>query len=120
MSDISNINTPKASTLVSRNLKILGRRTSVRLEPVMWKALAEIAGRETSTIHELATAIHKTKEPGTTLTAALRVFAVLYFRAAATEDGHSRAGHGDFRAMLARARLSSMRPAARCEEAGRP
>lgn len=31
------------STLVSRNITILGRRTSVRLEPEMWMALKEIA-----------------------------------------------------------------------------
>lgn len=28
------------------------------------------------------------------MTAAIRVFVVAYFRAASTEDGHSKAGHG--------------------------
>ena len=34
------------------------------------------------------------KPHGTSLTAALRVFVMSYFRAAATEDGHHKAGHG--------------------------
>ncbi len=35
-----------ASSLVSRNVRVVGRRTSVRLEPVMWQALADISARE--------------------------------------------------------------------------
>jgi len=42
------------STLVSRNVVISGRRTSVRLEPEMWDALREICQRERSTIHQVA------------------------------------------------------------------
>ncbi|MEE8123006.1 MAG: hypothetical protein V3T93_02770, partial [Alphaproteobacteria bacterium] len=32
---------------------------------------------------------------GSSLTAALRVFIMLYFRTAATEEGHAEAGHGN-------------------------
>jgi hypothetical protein len=46
------------------------------------------------------------KNPRTSLTAAIRVFLMLYFRAASTEDGHGRAGHGNFKNMLDRARVS--------------
>lgn len=91
------------STLVSRNITVCGRRTSVRLEPEMWRALKEIAGRETCSIHELCSLISFRKNKRTSLTAAIRVFLMLYFRAATTEDGHGRAGHGSFDSMKRRA-----------------
>lgn len=93
------------STLVSCNVTILGRRTSVRLEPAMWNALHEIAGREKCKVHDICSLIHLRKNRKTSLTAAIRVFLMLYYRAAATEEGHGRAGHGNFRSMMARARM---------------
>ncbi len=93
------------STLVSRNITVLGRRTSVRLEPEMWSALREIARREDCKIHDICSLIHLRKNQDTSLTAAIRVFLMLYYRAAATEDGHRRAGHGDFSHMIQRARM---------------
>jgi len=91
------------STLVSRNITVLGKRTSVRLEPEMWKELKGIAKREQCTIHDLCTLISLRKNAKTSLTAAIRVFLMLYFRAASTEDGHARAGHGNFSMMKRRA-----------------
>ncbi len=93
------------STLVSRNITVVGRRTSVRLEPEMWSALREIAKREDCKIHDICSLIHLRKNPDTSLTAAIRVFLMLYYRAAATEDGHHRAGHGNFDHMVQRARV---------------
>lgn len=93
------------STLISRNITVLGRRTSVRLEPEMWSALREIARREDCKIHDICSLIHLRKNQDTSLTAAIRVFLMLYYRAAATEDGHRRAGHGDFSNMIQRARM---------------
>ncbi len=93
------------STLVSRNITVLGRRTSVRLEPEMWSALREIARREDCKIHDICSLIHLRKNQDTSLTAAIRVFLMLYYRAAATEEGHRRAGHGDFSHMIQRARM---------------
>lgn len=94
------------STLVSRNITVIGRRTSVRLEPEMWTALRDISRRERCKIHDICSLIQKRKNPCTSLTAAIRVFLMLYYRAASTEDGHGRAGHGNFAAMAERARLS--------------
>ncbi len=91
------------SGLVSRNILIDGRRTSVRLEPEMWVALRDIAGREGSSIHELCSLVALCKRASSTLTAAIRVFLMLYYRASSTEDGHSRAGHGDIARMRDRA-----------------
>ncbi|MFN3827283.1 MAG: ribbon-helix-helix domain-containing protein [Micavibrio sp.] len=93
------------STLVSRNITVMGRRTSVRLEPEMWGALREIARREGCKIHDICSLIHLRKNGDTSLTAAIRVFLMLYYRAAATEDGHRKAGHGSFEQMVERARI---------------
>ena len=84
----------KVSTLVSRNVTIGGHRTSCRLEPYMWDALYDVCARERVTIHTLCTRISERKDVNTSLTAAIRVFALAYFRAAATEEGHMRASHG--------------------------
>ncbi len=91
------------STLLSKNITIGGRRTSVRLEPEMWEALREITTRENCTIHEICTLIVDCKKEDTSTTAAIRVFLMLYFRASSTPDGHAQAGHGDFKNMKLRA-----------------
>ncbi|MDX2028369.1 MAG: ribbon-helix-helix domain-containing protein [Alphaproteobacteria bacterium] len=82
------------STLVSRNVTISGHRTSIRLEPDMWSGLKEICRRERATLHEICTLVAGRKEDKTSLTAAIRVFVMSYYRAAATEEGHIKAGHG--------------------------
>jgi predicted DNA-binding ribbon-helix-helix protein len=81
------------STLVNRNVFVGRHRTSVRLEPAMWDALAEICRREDLSLHELCGLIDARRN-ASSLTAAIRVFALTYFRAAATEDGHASSGHG--------------------------
>lgn len=93
------------TTLISRNITVLGRRTSVRLEPEMWMALREIAKREICSIHDICSLVSVRKNPKTSLTAAIRVFLMLYFRAATTEEGHKLAGHGNFELMKRRARI---------------
>lgn len=94
------------TTLVSKNITIFGRRTSVRLEPEMWNALRDISNRENCSIHDICSLIQIRKNPVTSLTAAIRVFMMLYYRAAATSDGHQKAGHGSFENMKRRARLT--------------
>lgn len=90
------------TALVSRNITINGRRTSIRLEAQMWIALREIADREKCTIHEICSVIALQKSDSITLTAAIRIFMVLYFKSASTEEGHKRAGHGGFSRMVSR------------------
>ncbi len=82
------------STLVSKNVTVDGHRTSVRLEPAMWNSLGEICRRERASIHMVCSAIQQHKPADTSLTAAIRVFIMSYFRAAATEEGHVKSGHG--------------------------
>lgn len=85
--------------LISKNILVNGRRTSIRLEPEMWSALKDIAKREQCSIHELCTLVEMCKRNCSTLTAAIRVFLMLYYRAATTEAGHESAGHGDISRM---------------------
>lgn len=84
----------RASALVSRNLMVGTRRTSARLEPEMWSALFDIARREGRNVHEIATLVDQARPRNSSLTDAIRVFVMAYYRAAATEEGHARAGHG--------------------------
>ncbi len=65
----------------------------MRLEPEIWDALSEICMREATTLGALIRIIEAECEPGGR-TSAVRVFVTSYFRLAATEDGHVRAGHG--------------------------
>lgn len=81
------------STLINRNIVAERGRTSMRLEPELWDALAEICRRERTTPSELCRRIEKMGLKGGR-TSAMRVFVLQYFRAAATEEGHIAAGHG--------------------------
>lgn len=92
----------------------------MRLEPEMWMALREIAQREKCRIHDLCSLIQRRKKPNTSLTAAIRVFLMLYYRAASTEEGHQRAGHGNFSTMLNRARLTQEQVAGQVAMNGKP
>lgn len=94
------------STLISKNVTIRGHRTSIRLEPEMWDALKDISQREGTSIHNICSLISLRKVTESSLTASIRVFLMLYYRAATTSDGHARAGHGSFEHMKRRARVT--------------
>ena len=72
--------------LKSRNVVVQGRRTSVRLEPAMWEALKDIAAAERSTINEIVSAIADCRTSAGSLTSAIRVFVMAYFRARTQTD----------------------------------
>ncbi|PWC43908.1 hypothetical protein TSO221_18690 [Azospirillum sp. TSO22-1] len=89
------------SPLVSRSVTIAGQSSQIRIEPSYWEALEEISRREGLDINELCTDLkerldiqNRRNDAGVSLANAVRVFVVGYFRQAATEAGHSRAGHG--------------------------
>ena len=88
-----------SSSLVIRNVVVAGHRTSVRLEPQMWDALNDVARRLRVTIHDLVTAIDS-ERTASSLTAAIRVYIVGFYRAAALSGGQPvpvRSMSGDFR-----------------------
>lgn len=91
------------TTLVSHNITVMGKRTSIRLEPEMWSALREISKKEGCRVSDLCSLVYLKKNRSTSLTGAIRVFMMLYYRAAVTDAGHEKAGHGDFRNMIKRA-----------------
>jgi predicted DNA-binding ribbon-helix-helix protein len=64
---------------IQRNVTIEGQRTSVRLRSVEWDALVEIAQREGRTISDVAAEIDH-RRGAASLAAALRVFAIGYFK----------------------------------------
>ncbi|HXE17257.1 MAG TPA: ribbon-helix-helix domain-containing protein [Stellaceae bacterium] len=73
----------RPSTLINRNVTVAGHRTSVRLEAAMWDALHHVCERERRTINDLVTQIAR-EQIESSLTAAIRVYVMNYFRAAAS------------------------------------
>ncbi|MBY3756705.1 hypothetical protein GBZ26_11240 [Azospirillum formosense] len=67
-----------------RNIIVAGKRTSMRLEPAFWDALTEIAQREGLTVGTLCTRLAERVEALDTnsLSSAVRVYVMEYFRAA--------------------------------------
>jgi predicted DNA-binding ribbon-helix-helix protein len=87
-----------SSSLVIHNVVVAGRRTSVRLEPVMWEALQEIVRQQETNVNQLVTEIDRRRN-SSSLTAAIRVYIVDLYRSAAAAQGD--------RAAEVRARLTS-------------
>lgn len=79
-------NSRRDEGLVARNVTVNGHRTSLRLEPDLWKALEEICGLERVSVHDICTLVDKRRN-GLSRTSAVRVFALTYFRAAARSAG---------------------------------
>lgn len=74
--------------MISRNIRVAGRRTTVRLEPEMWDALSEICARRGCTIHAFCD-IAEARRAHRSLTSALRIEILTYYRLAGTERGHN-------------------------------
>lgn len=70
------------SALICRNVTVSGRRTSLRMEPLLWDSLKDICQRENCTLNELCTMIDSRRGTAN-LTASIRVFIVSYYRQAA-------------------------------------
>lgn len=80
----SNAAESNVTTLESRNVMVGSHRTSMRLEPEMWDALGEIAQREGITVHQLCSRVSTVRRQSS-LTSAIRVVIVEYFRILATQ-----------------------------------
>lgn len=63
---------------VTRNLIVCGRRTSIRIDGMTWKALRNIAKQEGLTVNEVASYIAHKRRGDISLTAAIRMFVVGY------------------------------------------
>jgi predicted DNA-binding ribbon-helix-helix protein len=73
---------PSPSALTIRNIVVAGHRTSVRLEPLMWEALRDIARLQGVGLNDLVTEIDRRRQ-ASSLTAAIRVYIVGFYRSAA-------------------------------------
>ena len=62
-----------------RNVIVQGVRTSMRLEPLMWSALKEVALLRKLTVNDLVTEIYESNVSGG-LTSAVRVYLVGFYR----------------------------------------
>ena len=80
-------------TCVARTVGVEGKPVRLCLGPKMWSAIKEIRARQGMTLTALMNDVARSY-PGWPLESALGVYTLLYFMAAATEDGHRRAGHG--------------------------
>lgn len=80
--------------LINKIIMINNRRTSMRLCMKEWDALYEVCKREHISKNHLIELVeaHKTDTLG--LTYSTRLFLMSYFREAASDEGHKKAGHG--------------------------
>jgi predicted DNA-binding ribbon-helix-helix protein len=85
---------PYSFGLVVRTIFIGDRRSSIRLDQMTWTAFHEVVVREGITPSQLCMRIFSRQSKGLSFTVAVRQYLMMYFRAAATEDGHAEAGHG--------------------------
>jgi predicted DNA-binding ribbon-helix-helix protein len=69
-----------------RNIVVAGHRTSVRLEPIMWDALCDIAQRRGVSVNDLVTEIDQQRN-ASSLTPGIRVYIVGFYRSAAAASG---------------------------------
>ena len=63
--------------MITKNVKIKGHRTSLRLEQAIWDAVDDICRREDITVHQLFTLIDNRRQ-GNNRTSAVRCFVVDY------------------------------------------
>ena len=69
------------SSLVCKNIRIDGCRTSIKLEASMWHALADISARTERRLDEIFSEVAGRKAPGT-FTSAMRGYILEYYRTA--------------------------------------
>jgi predicted DNA-binding ribbon-helix-helix protein len=83
------------SSLVRHNVYVAGHRTSIRIEPVIWRALHDIARQQKVTLHDLVSDIDRTRPGSGGLSSAIRAYVVSYLAAGLREalaaPSHTRA-----------------------------
>jgi predicted DNA-binding ribbon-helix-helix protein len=67
------------NTRERRTLVVSGRRTTVSLEPEIWRSLNEVADRERVPLGHIADAVDRRREDAS-LASGLRVFCLFYWR----------------------------------------
>ena len=77
--------------VLRRNVRIDGRRTTVKMETQMWDALEQICAETDASVDSICSALAAMPQARTNLTSLLRLFILDYFRdrAARTADTKS-------------------------------
>ncbi|WP_428484084.1 ribbon-helix-helix domain-containing protein [Rhodopila sp.] len=83
-----------SSRLVFRPIGTARGQIGIKLEPEFWHWLSQICERERIHLRELISQISEACPDGN-LASTIRVFVLDYFCDAATESGHTQAGHGE-------------------------
>lgn len=78
MADLSSLAAPP--TVVSRSVMVGGRRTSLRLETLIWDGLRDIAQQQGKALELLCSEIHDGRMEGIPFATSVRVFVLNYFR----------------------------------------
>jgi len=65
---------------VMHNVVVDGRRTTVRLEPVIWDALRDIARQKEVTVHDLVSDVNR-RRTASSLSSGIRAYVVIYLSA---------------------------------------
>lgn len=72
-------------TPMCRNARIGGRRTSIRMEPILWEALDDIAQRENKDVTYILSLIDEKREDAG-LTSSVRAFIISYYYAVTSNE----------------------------------
>ena len=75
-----------------RSITIAGHRTSISLEAPFWEALAEIAASRKTSVAALVADIDRDRGDDTNLSAALRMYALDWYRHPSVSAARPRAG----------------------------
>ena len=67
------------SELICRNVRVDGRRTSIKLEAGMWEALHEICERLGRNLNEVCTEVHR-RGGASSFTSSMRLFILEFYR----------------------------------------
>lgn len=68
------------TSLVTKNVVVAGKRTSVRLEKELWQALALICRTDKQSINEICTLVERRRDDSGGFTSALRVYIIQRLR----------------------------------------
>jgi predicted DNA-binding ribbon-helix-helix protein len=71
---------PTSPPVVKRSVTIDGHRTSVSVEDPFWQALRDIASERALSMSELLTEIDHSRQPGSNLSSAIRIYALDWYR----------------------------------------
>ncbi|MDR3514734.1 MAG: ribbon-helix-helix domain-containing protein [Azospirillaceae bacterium] len=65
--------------LVAKNVLVRGHRTSIKLEPLLWDALSDIASKEKRSVNNIISEIDGLKSDAQSRTSAIRALILSYF-----------------------------------------